>query len=97
MLGQGISGYEYKTFAAAGTTVCRVGPGVLHNLFIPVGTTGTVALYDSATAAGTASTNLIFTIPSIQGTPQNYVWDWQFRNGLVSVNTGNQNCTLSYL
>jgi len=91
---QPVSGAEYRKFAAVGTTVVRDSFCVLKNLFIPATATGTLSIYDVATAAGTAAGNLVFTIPNIQGTPLLYNFDWRLKTGMVVVAVGAANFTL---
>lgn len=95
MASQPVSGNEYKIIVAAGTTVVSNIPVTLKNVAIGGTFIGSVEFYDSATAAGTAATNLLFSV----GLPDVYQYrsvelDAKARTGLVTVATGTP--TLTY-
>ena len=74
------------------STVVKVGVGRVVR--VNVTTAGAVgAIYDSASIAGVASTNLIADIPATVGT---YFFDWPFLNGLVYVPGSSQVVSISY-
>jgi hypothetical protein len=52
------AGFEWKTISAIGTAVIRPNPTVLH-VIVPSVSTGTITLFDSATAAGTSTATQI--------------------------------------
>lgn len=80
----------------AGTTLLRDTTSVFKNLFIPQTTAGTVSFYNSPTTAGTSASNLLFTIPTIQGTP--LLWEPNYSvNGLVAVTSGTVNFVVGVL
>lgn len=86
-----------RIVSGAGTTLVNENSGVLHSIFVPVSTAGTLDFYDSATKAGTSATNLILgTFPTIQGTPLLWNLDWNLKNGLVVVASGTVNANISY-
>lgn len=95
MSGQPVSGYEWKTIGTIGTVVQRANSAVLHGI-LPQVSTGTVTLYDSATAAGTAAGNRVFTFTGGTATQDCYpiLPDIQLKNGLISVSLGTPICTL---
>jgi hypothetical protein len=84
-----LGGFSVNQGTGAGTTVISGNPAVLHSLWQPAGTAaGTLDMYDSATAAGTASTNLKFShvYTTASGVP--LILDYQFKNGIVAVTSG---------
>jgi hypothetical protein len=91
-MAQPVSGFQYTKFLqGAGTSVISEYPCVLHSV-VNIGTAaGTVAFYDSATAAGTSATNNFYTY----GTTNNIAFipllDIQTRYGLVAVTSGTVN------
>lgn len=85
----------YKLVSAAGTTVVS-DTGVNLNKILVGGTfVGSVEFYDATTAAGTAASNLLYSIPiPATKTNTNYELGVRTRNGLVVVATGTP--TLTY-
>lgn len=81
--------YEAENITAIGTTVLRDQPAVLHSV-TPEVSVGTVTLYDSATAAGTATANRRFGFTGGTANSQCFtnILDIQFRNGIVAVSLG---------
>ena len=79
----------YSTIIAAGTTVLAGGPTTIARVILPGTYVGTVELYDSPTAAGTAAGNLItsFAIPTLT-TPRSVEIGARTRYGLTYVATG---------
>lgn len=76
---------------AAGTTVVSNRSGVLNNIVFPAAKTGTIALYDSATAAGTSLTNHIYTFDNnvnAGNVPASLEVKTRFKNGLVAIVSG---------
>ena len=81
----------YDTSVSGGTSVTLVHnrPGVLHRLIYGGTFVGSITFYDSSTAAGTASTNQIFSFGDPTTTfPQYLDLGIQFRSGLVYTATG---------
>lgn len=82
-------GYQYLTIGTIGTVVQRAVPSILHS-FTPRVSVGTVTLYDSATAAGTAASNEVFAFTG--GTAHAdcvpRVLDIQFKKGIVTQQLG---------
>ena len=90
------AGFEYKKITAIGTTVLRGIQAVLHTI-TPEVSVGTVSLYDSATAAGTATTNLVYTFTggtAVQDCFSRQL-DIQFKNGIVATSYGTPTAVLS--
>lgn len=86
-----------RVVQGAGTTLITETSGVLHSVFVPVSTAGTIDFYDTNTKAGTAASNLILgTFPTIQGTPLLWEFDWNLKKGLVIVTSGTVNANISY-
>ena len=84
-----ISGFEYENITAIGTTVVRDRSAVLHSV-TPEVSVGTVTLYDSATAAGTATANRVYAFTGGTAFADNMprILDIQFKNGIVAVGLG---------
>lgn len=89
---QPVSGYNpTKITQGAGSTIVSAIPCTFHNLttFGTVG--GTTSFYDSATVAGTAASNLLFTFNQVAGVgtvPQVANLDYQMKRGLVAITSG---------
>jgi hypothetical protein len=79
-----ISGYEWERITALGTAVIRDQACNLH-VILPEVSVGTIALYDSATAAGTAAGNLVTTFTGGTAVQDCFpkVLDIQLKNGLT--------------
>ena len=92
-------GYNHITGTATGTAVVFAREGVLHSLVIPASKTGTISVYDSATGAGTASTNLILTVDNTLNAavpPTTLMVHGAMKNGLTVVTTGTTDVTVMY-
>ena len=83
------NGYQPLTIGTIGTVVQRAIPSVLHTIQ-PEVSTGTVTFYDSATAAGTAASNRVYTTTGGTAIQDCFTrnLDAQFRNGIVTVALG---------
>ncbi len=92
---QPTSGYKYTSVIAAGTVVLKNDNARLQAVLIPGTYIGSVELYDSATAAGTAASNLIYNVV-LPGLNQNYAIpiEAQCRSGLTYVATGTPTVTV---
>lgn len=93
------SGYQYQRVSgtAAGTTVVKASPSILHAVVIGENKTGTVTFYDCAVSTGTAATNYLFTLQNTAGTvPQNVICDAQLKKGLTVVVGGTTDMTVFY-
>lgn len=93
------SGYQHYRIlgTAAGTTVIKAEPTVLHAVVIGETKTGTVTFYDSSTAAGTSATNHIFVLQNTAGSvPQSVLCDAQCKSGLTVVVGGTTDMTVFY-
>lgn len=93
------SGYQYYRVSgtAAGTTVIKAEPTILHAVVIGETKTGTVTLYDTAAVDGTAASNHIITLQNTAGTvPQGIYPDGQMKKGLTVVVGGTTDMTVFY-
>ncbi len=88
--------FQYYNVTAIGTNVVRGIPAILHSI-TPEVSVGTVTLYDSATAAGTATGNRVFAFTGGTSVAQNFsqVLDIQFKSGIVAVSLGTPVALLS--
>ena len=89
--------YQYTRVSgtAAGSTVVCARNGVLANLVIGADKEGTVTFYDSATAAGTSATNLMFAINNNSGSiPTNVLINTRVRDGIVAYKGGTTDMTV---
>lgn len=88
--------FEYKNITAIGSTVIRAIPAVLHSI-TPEVSVGTITLYDSATVAGTATSNRVFAFTGGTANSQCFtnVLDIQFKNGIVAVSFGTPTAILA--
>ena len=87
---QPTSGYQwYVIGTGVGTTVVSNRSTNLGAVLVPGTYTGTMAVYDSATIAGTAAGNLVatFTLPA-NSFPQCFNPNLQFKNKIVCTCTG---------
>jgi hypothetical protein len=94
---QPVSGYQWKRISgtAIGTAVVIAEPTTLHSVVIGVNTTGTIALYDSATGSVTA--DYMVTLQNTCGTvPQNVIIDARCKNGLAYVVSGTTDLMVTY-
>lgn len=90
------NGYQPITIGTIGTVVQRAIPTVVHS-FIPEVSVGTITLYDSATAAGTADSNRLYTFTGGTAVQDCFprTLDIQARRGLVTVALGTPIATLA--
>lgn len=91
------TGYQWTNVSAAGTVVTLNRQGVLKAILLPGTYVGTVEFYDSATAAGTAAGNNIYTV----GLPLLRQWESidvnaNCKNGLTYVATGTPTLTFTW-
>jgi hypothetical protein len=88
-------GYGYTTIGTVGTILLSNRATTLVRAVIPGTYVGTVAIYDTATAAGTAVGNQVvsFGLPAT-GIPQAVEIGAQLKNGLVYASTGTPNIVL---
>jgi hypothetical protein len=82
---------RYATIATATTTTVKTGAGVLHNIIVTGGTTGTIVIYDNTAASGTKiadfdTTNLLATYP----------FHCKFSTGLTIVTSAATKITVNY-
>lgn len=95
---QPISAFEQKKITQGdGTTLIRDASSIFKNMWVPVSTAGTVIFYDTNATTGTAATNEIFRVPTIQGTPQMWEFNWTLKKGLVAVTSGTVNFNVGVL
>ena len=87
--------FNYTNIAAATSSLVKSGGGFLHTVVISnaSATTGTMSLYDNASATGT--TPLIATVGCF--TPGTYTFDIKFNNGLAVANTSSPNAVITYV
>lgn len=78
------NGYEWKTISALGTAVIKPNATVLH-VVVPAVSVGTITLFDSATTAGTAAGNQMFSFTGGTATQDCFpiTLDIQCKNGLT--------------
>ena len=98
---QPIGGYTYQRInQGAGSTVISSDPLRFHGLGT-VGTLGgTMIFHDAATVAGTAATNMLFTISQVTGVgtvPQATVFDFSMKKGLTVITSGTVDFVVSTL
>ena len=88
-MSQPISGDQFVRVVAAGTTITSNGPTNLKRVLVSGTFIGSAEWYDTATAAGTAAGNLIYTI-GLPGLNQNQSIEVhsRVRTGLTCVATG---------
>lgn len=95
---QPVSGNQYTQISgtAAGTTVVSPAPvSTFSRVVFNQNQTGTVTFYDSATAAGSAATNLITTMNNNVGSiPTSVEVGLRTKNGLIAVVGGTTNFTV---
>lgn len=90
---------QYKRINAtsAGTTVLLDRNGALVRMIPNGNQTGTLSLYDVATAAGSTATNLINTLPNTAGTLNPAIeLGYRVKNGCVVVTGGTVDATFVY-
>ena len=94
-MSQPVSASQYTYIGTVGSVLVTARTGNLQRVVLPGTYIGTVMFYDSATAAGTAATNVLGTIglPALL-TPSNIEYGIQFKNGLVYTSTGTPNVVL---
>jgi len=84
--------YTVVSGTAAGTTVVASSPTNLVRVFVPANRTGTVSLYDCATAGGTAAANAITDIACTVGSiPTSFEFGASTHAGLTAVTGGTTN------
>ena len=84
-----IQGDSFTSIGAAETTLITGRQAALKSLIVRGTGNGTLAVYNSATAAGTAAGNLILTIPFLSVVaPAVHPMNINFNNGIVSTVTG---------
>ena len=84
-----IQGYNFTSIGAAATTLITGRQAALKNLVIRGTGNGTLAVYNSSTAAGTAAGNLILTIPFLSVVaPAVHPLNVNFTQGIVATVTG---------
>ena len=95
---QPVSGYNYYVIPdGVGTYVLTDRASKLYGVAIPGTYVGTMKVYDSATAAGTAATNLLLS----KGIPatvlsQNILFEAQCKKGIVVEATGTPLATIMW-
>jgi len=86
------SQYTIVSGTAAGTTVVAARPANLVRVFVPANRTGTVTVYDCATAAGTSATNEVTAIACTVGSiPTSVEFGCSFLKGITCVVGGTTN------
>lgn len=79
---------------AAGTSVLLDRGGAVRRVIFPANKTGTVSLYDVASATGTADTNYIMDLPNTVGTiPSSVECGFRVKKGLTVVGGGTTDMT----
>lgn len=84
--------YQFAYISSSTTTKVKIGAGVLHNIVVNGGTTGTIVVYNSLVGSGDIiasfdSTNALAT----------YGFDVGFASGCTVVTGGATKLTVSYL
>jgi putative Mn2+ efflux pump MntP len=97
MASQPVSGDQYVTIGTIGTTIVSDSAATLKRVIVGGTYVGSVYFYDSATIAGTAATNLVFTaaIPGahLQNTME---LNARFRNGIIATALGTPILTFTW-
>lgn len=89
-----LGSYYRFSGTAAGTSVVLDRSGEVRRIIFPANKTGTVSLYDVATAAGTAATNFITDIPNTVGSiPSSMECGFRVKHGLTVVGGGTTDMT----
>ena len=84
-----IAGDSFLSISAAKTTLIAGREAALRTITVRGTGNGTLAVYNSATAAGTAAGNLILTVPFLSVVaPAVHPMNINFNNGIVSTVTG---------
>lgn len=94
---QPISGFQWQRISgtAAGTTVVKASPTVLHAVVLGQNKTGTVTFYDHA--SGTSATSLMTKLDNTVGTqPTTVTFNSQCKNGLVAESGGTTDMLVIY-
>lgn len=93
---QPVSGYEPISVSgtAAATQVVRPRAAVLHSIFIPATSAGTLEFHNTSTATGTAAANLLFTLDNAQSDPRPIELDMNFNQGITVVVSGDTDCVV---
>ena len=88
---------EFKRITGVGTAVQKLGPGILQRVLIPGTFIGTVQFDDTATAAGTTASTLIYAVPIPATTvPGAIEIGANYKSGLVYQATGTPTLTFIY-
>ena len=89
MSSQPISGDQYLAVGTIGTTIVSDQAATLKRVVYPGTYVGSVSFYDSATIAGTAATNLVYTagLPGVRF-PVSVDVGAQFKNGIIATALG---------
>lgn len=91
------SSYSRLSGTAAGTTVVSSIPGSFERLIVGGNKEGTATFYDSATAAGTSSTNFIVAVNNNSGSiPTSIEIGIRTKLGLTAVVGGTTDLTVVY-
>lgn len=92
-----IQGYQFTSIGAAATTLITGRQAALKNLTVRGTGNGTLAVYNSPTAAGTATGNLILTIPFLSVVaPAVHPLNVNFTQGIVATVTGTIQAGISW-
>lgn len=87
--------FNYTSIPAATSSLVKSGGGFLHTVVVSnaSATTGTMSLYDNASATGT--TPLIATVAA--SIPGVYTFDIKFANGLAIANTSSPSALVTFV
>lgn len=89
-----LGSYYRFSGTAAGTSVLLDRNGEVRRIIFPANKTGTVSLYDVASAAGAIAANYIMDIPNTVGTiPSSLECGFRVKNGLTVVGGGTTDMT----
>ena len=92
-----VQGDSFTSIGAAATTLITGRPVALRTLNILGTGNGTLAVYNSATVAGTAAGNLLLTIPFLSVVaPTAVPFNMNFNNGIVTTVTGTINAAIGW-
>lgn len=92
-------GYNHLSGTAAGTTVVFARSGTFHGITFGLSKTGTIDVYDSATAAGTAAGNLVLSVDNAINAgnlPSTLAVDAGLKNGLTVLQSGTTDVVILY-
>lgn len=90
--------YQYVHITGTTATAIKTGPGFVHNVIINTGASGTVSLFDlaSASCTGTPSTNTVAVITTTTSTLASFPYDDNFLNGICLKASAGMDLTVSY-